>query len=172
MIPINGVPKVIESFQAGDARISLISPAFKIEDRLNGSKILRNLERYGRVCYKSEGRITPESAGKFLESAMDRGHFSIIEHEKVTVRVICDRGITHEWVRHRIASYSQESTRYCNYGKLGFQYIHLFSYPVGSLQYEERKKAITDATLHYLNELKFGSAPEERKKPEAFCQTV
>lgn len=163
MVKTNGIPKVIESFEVDGVRISIITPAFKIEDRLDGKKILKNLERYGRVCYKSEGKITPESAGQFLKSAMARGHFSIIEHEKITVRVICDRGVTHEWVRHRVASYSQESTRYCNYGRLGFQYIHLFSYPIGSPKYEERKRAIIDATRHYLNELKLGSTPQEAR---------
>lgn len=163
MVKTDGIPEVIDSFEVDGVKISIITPAFKIEDKADGKKILRNLEKYGRVCYKSEGRITPESAGPFLQNVMKRGHFSIIEHEKVTVRVICDRGVTHEWVRHRLASYSQESTRYCNYGKLGFQYIHLSSYSVGSPQYEERKQAIIDATRHYLNELKLGSAPQEAR---------
>lgn len=163
MVKRDGIPEVVESFEVDGVKVSIITPAFKIEDKINGEKILKNLERYGRVCYKSEKRITPESAGQFLKGAMERGHFSIIEHEKVTVRVICDRGVTHEWVRHRLASYSQESTRYCNYGKLGFQYIHLFSYPFGSPKYEERKKAIIDATRHYLNELNLGSTPQEAR---------
>ena len=163
MIKTDGIPQVIESFKIGTTKISVITPAFKIEDRIDGKKILKALERYGRVCYKSEERITPESVGSFLKRAIERGHFSIIEHEKVTVRVICDRGVTHEWVRHRLASYSQESTRYCNYGKLGFQYIYPSFFEFDSLEYREWREAIKDATLHYLNLLKLGRSPQEAR---------
>lgn len=75
------------------------------------------IERAGRTCYKSEDRITSESAAKFIKMIMQRGHVSVIEHASASFRIICDRGITHEIVRHRLASYSQESTRYCNYGQ-------------------------------------------------------
>jgi len=85
-------------------------------DQLDGT-IMRRLERYGRVCYKSEGNMQPEGNPAFIKSKVKIGHESIIEHEKVTVMFIVDRGITHEIVRHRIAAYSQESTRYCNYSK-------------------------------------------------------
>jgi len=80
-------------------------------------EILQKIEAAGRTCYKSEGRATPESAAKFVEGLVARGHLSVLEHVSLTVRLVCDRGISHELVRHRIASYSQESTRYCNYGK-------------------------------------------------------
>ena len=73
------------------------------------------IELAGRTCYKSEDKITEDSAKKFVESVTKRGHHSVIEHATVTVRIVCDRGVTHEIVRHRLASYSQESTRYCNY---------------------------------------------------------
>ena len=95
----------------------IIKPSFVFEDEFDGEKILKNLERFGRTCYKSEDKITSDSARKFVAGIMKSGHESVIEHEKVTVRIICDRGVTHEIVRHRIASYSQESTRYCNYCK-------------------------------------------------------
>jgi len=78
------------------------------------------LEAAGRTCYKSEDKITEESAVAFVEMIEARGHHSVIEHAYATFRVITDRGITHEIVRHRIASYSQESTRYCNYSKAKF----------------------------------------------------
>lgn len=163
MIKTDGIPEVIERLEIKGTNITIITPAFKIEDRINGKKILKNLERYGRVCYKSEERITSESAGPFLKNVIQRGHFSIIEHEKVTVRVICDRGATHEWVRHRLASYSQESTRYCNYGKLGFQYIYPSFFELGSPKYEEWKQAVLDSTFHYLNLLKLGCTPQEAR---------
>ena len=162
-VKADGIPEIVETFETDGTKISVIKPAFKIEDEINGQKILEKLEEYGRVCYKSEERITPESAAVFLKAAMSRGHFSIIEHEKVTVRVICDRGVTHEWVRHRLASYSQESTRYCNYGKLGLQYVQPFFFGKDSPDYKEWKKAITDATSHYLNLLKNGRTPQEAR---------
>ena len=82
---------------------------------------LQILESAGRVCYKSEDKITADSAAGFIQRIMKGQHESVIEHVSATVRFITDRGVTHEMVRHRIASYSQESTRYCNYckGKFG-----------------------------------------------------
>jgi len=97
--------------------MKLIKPSFTFEDNLDGEEILKKLEKAGRTCYKSEENITSDSARNFVLTILKSGHESVLEHEKVTVRVICDRGVTHEIVRHRIASYSQESTRYCNYGK-------------------------------------------------------
>ncbi len=99
--------------------MKIIKPYFIIEDEIDGEKILKNLERYGRTAYKSEDKITIDSAAKFIRGIIKSGHESVIEHEKITVRVICDRGVTHEIVRHRIASYTQESTRYCDYFKEG-----------------------------------------------------
>jgi thymidylate synthase (FAD) len=73
------------------------------------------MERIGRVCYKSEDKITDDSAEKFIKARIGK-HESVIEHSALTVRFVCDRGVTHELVRHRLCSFSQESTRYCNYG--------------------------------------------------------
>ena len=95
--------------------MNLIKPSWQIESRLERDTILSNLERYGRTCYKSEDKITDKSASKFCRMILTRNHLSVIEHESMTVRFICDRGVTHELVRHRLASFSQESTRYCNY---------------------------------------------------------
>lgn len=81
------------------------------------SLTMQRIEAAGRTCYKSESKITPDSSKKFIEMIINRGHESVLEHEKITVRIICDRGVSHELVRHRIASFSQESTRYCNYSK-------------------------------------------------------
>lgn len=95
----------------------VIKPGYEILDIINGKEILKNIEKIGRVCYKSEDKITDESSEKFIANILKSGHESVIEHEKISVRIICDRGVSHEIVRHRIASYSQESTRYCNYNK-------------------------------------------------------
>jgi thymidylate synthase (FAD) len=79
---------------------------------------LQLLELSGRVCYKSEDLIKEGSAEKFVNKILhDYKHESVIEHSSLTVKLIIDRGVSHELVRHRLASYSQESTRYCNYGK-------------------------------------------------------
>lgn len=93
----------------------IIEPSFEILDKVDGRAVIRSIERIGRTCYKSEERITESSAQAFVSGIIKAGHESVIEHEKVTVKIICDRGVSHEIVRHRIASYSQESTRYCNY---------------------------------------------------------
>lgn len=99
--------------------MNVIQASYELLSPINREEIMKNLELAGRNCYKSEKRIDENSAGKFLKMMIAHGTESVLEHEKVTVRFICDRGVTHELVRHRIASYSQESTRYCNYGKTG-----------------------------------------------------
>lgn len=76
---------------------------------------LAQIEIAGRTCYKSEDKINSESAGKFVAMLIDRGHEAMLEHASASYRVTCDRGVTHEIVRHRLFSYAQESTRYCNY---------------------------------------------------------
>lgn len=87
---------------------------------VDGAVILKRLEECGRVCYKSEDRITEGSAEKFIAGIIKRGHEAVLEHCSFTVKFICDRGVSHEIVRHRLAAYCQESTRYCNYSKEGF----------------------------------------------------
>jgi thymidylate synthase (FAD) len=97
----------------------IIKPSYTIEKLDDGEEILLFLERIGRTCYKSEDKITPGSARKFVKMLLERGHHSVIEHASMTVRFVCDRGVTHELVRHRLCAFSQESTRYCNYGHEG-----------------------------------------------------
>jgi thymidylate synthase (FAD) len=97
--------------------MKLIRPYYQILSKIDGSEILRSIERAGRTCYKSEDLITYKSAEKFIEMLVSRGHESVLEHEKLSILFVCDRGVSHELVRHRIASFSQESTRYCNYSK-------------------------------------------------------
>lgn len=95
----------------------IVEPGVEIITPINGKEILNHIERVGRVCYKSENNITDESAEKFIAAIIKRGHEAVIEHFNITVKFVTDRGISHEIVRHRIASYAQESTRYCNYSK-------------------------------------------------------
>lgn len=76
---------------------------------------LQLIEAAGRTCYKSEDKIGKDTAEKFVAMILKKGHDSVLEHASATVRFVCDRGVSHEIVRHRLASYSQESTRYCDY---------------------------------------------------------
>lgn len=92
----------------------IIDPYVKVQP-FNSEYLMGSIEEAGRTCYKSEGAITPLSYRGFIEKIIKSGHESVLEHEKLTVRFIIDRGVSHEIVRHRIAAYSQESTRYCNY---------------------------------------------------------
>lgn len=101
--------------------MKVIEPKVEILTVFNGEEVLKFIERIGRTCYKSEDRITEDSAKKFVDNLIKSGHESVIEHFNITVKFITDRGISHEIVRHRLASYSQESTRYCNYSKDKFR---------------------------------------------------
>jgi thymidylate synthase (FAD) len=87
--------------------MKIIEPSVEIESSITQNEAMELIERAGRVCYKSEGKIAEGSAEKFIGNILKRGHESVIEHISITVRVICDRGVSHEMVRHRIASYSQ-----------------------------------------------------------------
>lgn len=98
----------------------IIKPSIEILDKITPEDILKKLELCGRVCYKSENKITSDSAIRFISNIIKSGHESVLEHVSFSVKFICDRGVSHEIVRHRIASYSQESTRYCNYSKGDF----------------------------------------------------
>lgn len=142
--------------------MKVIEPYFVIEDEINGEHLLRNLERYGRVCYKSEARTELKSYEKFLRNAIKRGHLSLIEHEKVTVRIICDRGVTHEIVRHRIGSYSQESTRYCDYtGEMVF--IRPLFFKDDSQKRERWCVAMAEAEASYKRLRNYGATPQEAR---------
>lgn len=102
----------------GGILMKIVKEKVEIVDRINGQKILEKLEKIGRVSHKSEDKISKGSAEKFIKKLIQLKHESVLEHEKITVKIICDRGISHEIVRHRIASYTQESTRYCAYKEL------------------------------------------------------
>lgn len=143
--------------------MNIIKPYFVIEDEIDGERILRNLERYGRTCYKSEDKITLDSARKFVASIIKSGHESVIEHEKITVRVFCDRGVTHEIVRHRIASYSQESTRYCNYKSRGVQVIEPFFFVGDDIKYKIWLKAMRACEKAYNALIEAGATPQEAR---------
>lgn len=154
--------------------MKIIKPCIEIIDMDSYESILKKIEKIGRVCYKSEERITEDSAKKFIRNLLTRQHESVIEHESVTVRMICDRGVTHEIVRHRIASYSQESTRYCNYAGDKFDnqitVIDLasgFSYDLSNendkAKYEVWTTAMQQAEQAYFRMLELGATPQEAR---------
>jgi thymidylate synthase (FAD) len=125
----------------------------------------QDIEEAGRTCYKSEDRITDDSAEKFVGMICERGHVSVIEHAGASFRIVTDRGITHEIVRHRLASYSQESTRYCNYSKnkFGNQITVLIpglGEPMSPELFLEWEEAMNDAERHYFNMLEKGAKPQ------------
>ena len=97
----------------------IVDAGYEILDPLNGEEILKKIERVARVCYKSEDKITEGSAEKMVRALIKSNHMAMLEHYSFSVKFICDRGVSHEIVRHRVASYAQESTRYCNYNKSG-----------------------------------------------------
>ena len=147
--------------------MKIIEPSYEIMDKIEGNIILKRLELCGRVCYKSEKEITEESAKIFIQNIIKSGHESVLEHEKVTVRIICDRGVTHEIVRHRIASYSQESTRYCNYSKEKFDGELAFIKPCfweeGDGKFEIWEKAMCECEKTYLEMIERGATPQEAR---------
>lgn len=134
---------------------------------VNTERVMADIEEYGRTCYKSEDNISDESADNFVRRILRKGHESVIEHEKLTARIICDRGVSHELVRHRLASYSQESTRYCNYGKGKFgkelTFIRPCFWPDDSLQYHLWLSAMSTAEGVYMYLLENGAKPEEAR---------
>lgn len=154
--------------------MNIIKPSVEIIDMDDYDNIIKKIEKIGRVCYKSESNISDGSAERFISNILKRGHESVIEHEAVTVRMICDRGITHEIVRHRIASYSQESTRYCNYtnDKFGNEITVIdlaggFEYDLDDEKdlalYKVWTEAMENAEKSYFKLLELGATPQEAR---------
>ena len=147
--------------------MKIIKPEILIEEQLNGIDILRKIEKAGRTAYKSEEKITKDSAINFVKNLIEKDHLSVIEHFSVTVRIICDRGISHEIVRHRIASYTQESTRFCNYsdGKFGNEItvIKPCFWDENGKEYKVWKDALEQSEIAYNKLIKLGASPQEAR---------
>lgn len=146
----------------------IIEPSFEILTPFSegGIEELQLIERVARTCYKSEDKITEdgESAKKFVKMLVSRGHEAPIEFSFAAVKIVCDRGITHEIVRHRLFSYAQESTRYCNYAKGQFSseitVIRPSMLVEGSAAYESWKKGCEEAEIAYFEMLADGESPQ------------
>jgi thymidylate synthase (FAD) len=147
--------------------MKIISASHEILFIQDSASILRYIEVAGRTCYKSEDKITQESSKGFVKGIIKSGHHSVIEHISITVRFICDRGISHELVRHRLAAFSQESTRYANYSKDKFgneiTVIKPVFWPETSDAYGNWLAAMKNAEDAYLNLLKTGAKAEEAR---------
>ena len=149
--------------------MKIINASYEIvgKDKIDGMKILKEIEMVGRTCYKSEANITDDSAKKFEAMLSERGHEAMIEHNAISVRFICDRGVSHELVRHRIASFGQESTRYCNYSKDKFGNELTFIKPCfwdeDSIEFDRWKIAMRQAEANYLELIRLGAKPQEAR---------
>ena len=145
--------------------MKIISPSVEILTPLDGAAVLRHIEQCGRVCYKSEGKTTESSAPAFVANIIKRGHEAVLEHFDITVKFICDRGVSHEIVRHRMASYCQESTRYCNYAKddFGNEITVIEPYYLDAQGLYLWRRACEAAEASYFELLNWGCTPQEAR---------
>lgn len=127
------------------------------EDSDPGIRALQAIEWAGRISHRSEGAQTPDSWQRFIKAVvLDHGDWSIVEHVSATVDFLVDRGITHEIVRHRLFSFTQESTRFVNYEKkMPPSFVWPFSFPMSTHEIETTgeegvwTQAIQQAEVHY-----------------------
>lgn len=147
--------------------MQIIDARYEILDKIDGMEVLKKIERVARTCYKSEDYIKEGSAERLVKSLIDRGHEAMLEHYSFSIKFICDRGVSHELVRHRMASFAQESTRYCNYSKDKFGNELTFIKPCfwdeDSEMFNDWKKVISYAEFKYLNLIKVGATPQEAR---------
>lgn len=147
--------------------MKIIEPGYEIMTPINREEILKHIEKCGRTCYKSENKITDESAAKMARTLIKNGHEAMIEHFSITVKFICDRGVSHEIVRHRLASFAQESTRYCNYSKDDFGTEITVIKPMfleeGTTGFNYWASACRVAEIAYFDLLNWGCTPQEAR---------
>lgn len=153
--------------------MKIIDAGYEFITPIDGNIILKRIEQAGRVCYKSEDKITDESAIKFAQNIIKRGHEAVLEHCSFTVKFIVDRGVSHEIVRHRVASYCQESTRYCNYSKDKFGNEITVIRPCFWREDEDEnkehikfavwKRSMAEAESAYFELVRMGATPQEAR---------
>lgn len=154
--------------------MKIISPNFEILTTIDRTILYKQIERAARTCYKSEDKITDQSCVAMVRNLVRRQHLAMLEHASVSVKFVCDRGVTHEMVRHRVASYAQESTRYCNYAndKFGSEITVIdistgFHYDMS--KEEDIKKwniwsnAMEVAESYYFQMIDAGATPQEAR---------
>lgn len=143
--------------------MQIIDPSIEVEN-FNGLKIMKNIEKACRTCYRSEGAITEDSYKKLLTNCITRGHESILEHEKISVRMICSINTYKDLTRHRFASFSIESTRYCAYNKDKFENSIKFINPIyitDSNNYKTWCECMMEIEMCYMLMANRGAKPDE-----------
>jgi len=157
--------------------MKVIEQSHKIETEINKEEILKFIEMCGRNAYKSEDKVTQDSARKFIKMIIDRGHESVLEHFNLTIRFITDRGVTHELVRHRLVAYTQESTRYCNY-QTEVQFIKPIFWCENDPSYNTWACHMINCEMAYQTLINDGATPQEARsvlpnslKTEIVCTT-
>lgn len=149
--------------------MKIIDPGYEILTPISegGMDELKMLERIARVCYKSESHITEdgESAKKLITALIRSGHEAMLEHGIISVKFTVDRGVSHEMVRHRMASFAQESTRYCNYSgdKFGNELTFIRPSFFKTEEYRDWKRTMKNIEKHYLKLIEMGAKPEEAR---------
>jgi thymidylate synthase (FAD) len=147
--------------------MKIIEPSFEILTSIDGDGLLKQIELAARTCYKSEDKITYDSARRLVGQLLKSGHHSVIEHSSITVRFTCDRGVSHELVRHRLAAFSQESTRYANYAKDKFgseiTVIRPFFWDEAGVAYQIWHEAMLAAEKAYLTLIEGGAQPQQAR---------
>ncbi len=146
--------------------MKIIEPSIEVQN-FNGEQIMKNIEQACRTCYRSEDKISNESYKTLLKNCITRGHESVMEHEKITVRMVCDIGVYKDLTRHRIASFSIESTRYCNYGKDKFDNEIKFIKPCNidedSDLYVFWEHTMRRIEMNYLHMAEHGATPDQMR---------
>ena len=146
--------------------MKIIKPWIEIE-KIDGKKIMQNIEKACRTCYRSENLITDESYKTLLKNCLNRGHESILEHEKITIRMCCDIGVYKDLTRHRFGSFSIESTRYCNYGKDKFdneiKFIEPCNIEKGTTEYAQWFNTMNIIEKTYNEMTRLGCIPDQMR---------
>lgn len=147
--------------------MKIINANYEILTPITGDE-LRFIERAARTCYKSEDNITKASTKTFVKGLIERGHEAMLEHgPSLSVKFICDRGVSHELVRSRLASFAMESTRYCNYNSDKFGNELTFIKPCfwdeGTNKYNNWEQAMSLAELSYLTAIDYGCTPQQAR---------
>lgn len=145
--------------------MKIIRPSIRPVKAYDGDALLLELDSAARLCYKSEGKINYNNLGNVIASCIKNGHTSVLEHVSLSFNVILDNGILREWTRHRIASYSVESTRYCDYSKKdGVKFIQPLEFQENSAAYKIWEKSCADCEEAYNELSELGCQPQERRE--------
>ena len=148
--------------------MKIIEPSAELLTPFDGTEVLKFIEKCGRVCYRSEKNITPDSAEKFVRILIKRGHESVLEHFSCTFKIVCDRGVMAELTRHRLCSFSIESTRYVDYSGEDLKFI------LPKISLDNFEFAAADAESYYKELRKAGATPEYARAvlPNALATTI